>query len=127
MASYHIPVEASPDDGFLVPCIKLEELHLGDGFIEIPDAFICRVLDSVSSRVLSHLTIELSDVSRVAEETWKTLDEGLVRLWRKQEIGGRLAVEFSTPLPAEDVQGRIPRFRGQGMLFVGYRGRPSCW
>ena len=121
------PVLVSPVDGLLAPCVKLEELHLGDGFIEIPDAFICRVLDSISSRTLNHLTIELSDRSRATDATWKALDEGLVRLWGRQEMGGQLAVEFSTPLLAKDVQGRVPHFRDLGLLFVGYRGRPSCW
>jgi hypothetical protein len=55
------PVEVPSVDGFLAPCTKLEELRLGDGFVEMPDAFICRILDSISSRTLIHLTIELPD------------------------------------------------------------------
>lgn len=109
--------------------MKLEELHLGDGFIEIPGAFIRCVLDSISSRTLNHLTIELSERSQATKATWEALDEGLVRLLGRQELGSRLVVEFSTctQLPAEEVHDRLPRFRDQGSLFVGHRCRPSCW
>lgn len=34
---------------------------------EIPDTFICSVLDSISSRILSHLTVELSRPSQVGK------------------------------------------------------------
>ena len=33
-----------------------EELYLGDGFIDMPGAFVCHVLDSMSSRTPVHLT-----------------------------------------------------------------------
>jgi len=121
-------VKTAPDGGFLVPCVNLEELHLGDGFFDIPDTFIRCLLDSISSRTLRHLTIELSDRSRAKiRAVWEALDEALIRLWRRQEVGGRLTVEFSTPLPVGEVQGHLPRFRDQGLLYVGCRGRPSCW
>ena len=107
--------------------MKLEELHLGDGFIKVPSAFIHRALDSISSRTLNHLTIELSGRSQVREATWDALDEGLVRLRGRQEIGDRLAVEISTPLPAEEVHGRLPCSGDRGPLLVGYRCRPSRW
>ena len=56
---------------------------------------------------------------------WEALDEALVRLQKRQEIDGRLTVELSTPLPAEEMDGRLSRFRDQGLLFVGCRDRPS--
>jgi len=56
--------------------MKLEELHLGDGFIEIPGASINCVLDSISSRTLSHLTIELPGRSQATETTWDALTRG---------------------------------------------------
>ena len=125
---FHLPspVEVPPVDGLFVPCVKLEELRLGDGFVEMPDAFICRVLDSISSRTLIHLTIELPDEIQREEAEWEALDGALVRLQKRQEISGRLTVELSTPLPAEEVHGRLPQFRSQGLLFVGCRDRPSC-
>jgi hypothetical protein len=121
------PVKTAPEHGFLTPCVKLEELYLGDGFIEIPDGFIRCVLDSISTRTLRHLTIELSDSAQATEATWEALDEALIRLWKRQEICSRLAVELSTSLPAEEVQGRLPHSWERGLSFAGCRGRPSCW
>lgn len=121
------PVRTTPAGTLLAPCVKLEELHLGDGFINIPGAFIRCVLDSISSHTLRHLTIELSDRSRTKDLTWKALDEALVRLSKRQEIAGRLVVEFSTLSSAEEVRDRLPGFQDQGPLIVGHRGRPSYW
>lgn len=119
-------LKALPAVELLVPCAKLEELHLGDGFIDIPNAFICRVLDSISSRRLTHLTIELSD--RVQEGVnWEALDNALVQLQERQHIGSPFTVKISTPLPAEVVQDCLPRFRHQGTLFVECGGCPSRW
>ena len=121
-----LSVKALPVVELLVPCAKLEELHLGDGFVDIPNAFICRVLDSISSRRLTHLSIELSDKVQEGVD-WEALDNALVRLQERQHIGSPFMVKISTPLPAEVVQDCLPRFRDQGPLFIGCGGCPSRW
>lgn len=60
--------------------MKPEETPLSDRFIGTPDAFVCRLLGSISSHTPNLLTIELPDKSQVTEATWKALDDGLVRL-----------------------------------------------
>ena len=69
--------QTPPNGGLLAPCVKLGELHLGGGFVEIPDAIIHCVLDS---RSLSHLTTESPDGSQAIRATWAAVDQGLVRL-----------------------------------------------
>lgn len=120
-------VQTAPDSGSLTPCVNLEELCLGYGFIDIPGAFICCILNPIPSGTLCHLTIGFPDRGWTKGAAWEALDEALVRSWSRQEIGGQLVVELSTPLPAGEVEGRLPRFRDQGLLSVGHRGRPSSW
>ena len=83
--------------------MKLEEPYLGDGFIEVPNAFICYILGLISSRILRRLTTEHSDLSQAGETAWEARDEALVRLQKRQEIGCRLTVELSTSLPVEEM------------------------
>jgi len=92
VVSRPISVKTPPYGVFFAPCAKLKELHPGDGFIGIPSTLICCVLGSISSRTLSHLTLELSSRSQATEATRDVLSGGLVRLLGRQETGGRLAV-----------------------------------
>jgi hypothetical protein len=125
--SHRILVETLPADGLLTPCTGLEELYLGYGFIEIPGAFICRVLGSVTPCALVRLTVELPERIREREDKWKDFDEPSVRMRERQETGSHLVVEISTSLPVEIVQVSLPRSRDQGPLLVGSRNRSSLW
>ena len=48
------------------------------------------------------------------------MGEIFARLRERQEMDGGLAVEFSTPLFAEEVRDRLYGFRDQDLLIVGH-------
>lgn len=74
MSHITLSVETPPGEGIPTPCVKHEELYLGDGFIQIPGAFIRPVPGSISS-CTSSPTIELSGRDRVEEAMWEDLKD----------------------------------------------------
>lgn len=76
--------------------MRLEELHLG-GFVGVPDAHTCCVLDSVQPRTLGHT------VAKAPDESQATAVTGNPRCW--PDCGG--------------AGNWTPCFRGNGLLLVG--------
>lgn len=79
-SSNHISSRKPSHNGFLCPCVKLEELYIGDESVEVPNAFTHYILGSIPSRIVGRLTTERSDLSHARGIMWGAPDEALACL-----------------------------------------------